>query len=91
VFRKVDSYDRLALERLAEIPPTVWTFVLDTISSLSDEEKSTLIDLLEKVRTAEHQHLAPDEHFRMSASYDTSDASRLIDRLSKYAPPSEKK
>jgi len=53
---------------------------------LSPDEKSTLIDLLDKVRTAEYQHLAPDEHFRISASYDTSDPSRLIDRLGKYAP-----
>ena len=52
---------------------------------MSPDEKSTLIDLLDKVRTAEYEHLAPDEHFRISSSYDTSDPSRLIKRLGKYA------
>ena len=71
--------------------PGVWTFIESTMSSLSDDEKSTLIDLLEKVRTAQHQHFTPDEHFRISASYDTSDLFRLIKRLGKYARPSTRK
>ena len=66
----------------------LWAFVQATTSSLSPDEKSTLIDLLEKVRTAEHQHFTLDERFRMSSSYDTSDPSRLIKRLGKYAPRS---
>ena len=80
---------RLALTRkadeiLRQATPDVWAFVQATMSSLSPEEKSTLIDLLDKVRTAEYQHLAPDQHFRISSSYDTSDPSRLIKRLGKY-------
>ena len=71
--------------------PGGWTFIETTLSSLFADEKSTLIDLLEKVRTAQHQHFAPDEHFRMSSSYDTSDPSRLIKRLGKYAPASAPK
>jgi len=43
------------------------------------------------VRTAEYQHLAPDQHFRISASYDTSDPARLIKRLGKYARRSTRK
>ena len=78
-------------EALKQATPAVWTFIETTMSSLSDDEKSTLIDLLDKVRIAEHQHLAPDEHFRISASYDTSDPSRLIKRLHKYAPASRAK
>ena len=69
----------------------LWAFVQATTSSLSPDEKSTLIDLLEKVRTAEYQHFTPDEHFRISASYDTSDLSRLIKRLGKYARRSTRK
>lgn len=66
----------------------LWAFVQATTSSLSADEKSTLIDLLEKVRTSEYQHIGPDEGFRISSSYDTSDHSRLIKRLRKYAPAS---
>ena len=78
-------------EAFKQATPGVWTFIETTMSSLSDDEKSTLIDLLEKVRTAEHQHFTPDEHFRISSSYDTSDLSRLIQRLGKYARRSTRK
>jgi len=74
-------------EALKQATPALWAFIETTMSSLSDDEKSTLIDLLDKVRTAEHQHFAPDEGFRISSSYDTSDPSRLIKRLGEYVPP----
>ncbi len=51
----------------------LWAFVQTIMSALSPDEKSTLIDLLEKVRTAEHQHFPPDATFRIARSYDTSD------------------
>jgi len=78
-------------EALRRATRPVWAFVETIMSSLSPDEKRTLIDLLDKVRTAEYQHLAPDEHFRISASYDTSDPSRLIKRLGKYVPTSTTK
>ena len=78
-------------EAFKQATPAVWTFIESTMSSLSDDEKSTLIDLLEKVRTAQHQHFTPDEHFRISSSYDTSDLFRLIKRLGKYVPASAPK
>jgi len=83
---------RLALTRkadeiLRQATPDVWAFVQATMSSLSDGEKTTLIDLLERVRAAELQHFPPDQPIRIEASYETSDLSRLIDRLGQYAAP----
>lgn len=82
---------RKAEEAFKQATPAVWSFVEGTMSSLSDEEKNTLTKLLEKVRASELQHYTPDEDMRVSASYETSDLSRLMNRLGKYVPASTPK
>jgi len=68
--------------------PAVWSFIEDTMSSLSDEEKRTLARLLEKVRDKELQHLDADADIRKPGTYDTIDLARLTNRLGKHVPTS---
>ena len=71
--------------------PVVWSLIEDITSPLSDEEKRTLIRLLEKVRDRTVEHLGTDEDVRRTGSYDTTDLSRLMHRLGKYVPKSTPK
>ncbi len=69
--------------------PAGWSLIEDIMSSLSDEDKRTLIKLLEKVRDKALQHLSPDVDTRESVSYEATDLSRLMKRMSKYAKGSD--
>ena len=72
-------------EAFKQATPAAWSFIEATMSSLSQEEKDTLIRLPEKVRNGELQHYRPDDDARISGGYETSDVPRLIERLGKYA------
>lgn len=78
-------------EALKQATPAVWAFIEATMSQLSDEEKRTLVKLLQKVRDSELQHYTPDQEIRVSGSYETSDPSRLMERLSRYVSSSTPK
>jgi len=71
-------------EAFAPATPAAWDLVQDVMSSLSDEEKRTLIRLLEKVRDKAVEHLSPEGEIPESKSYETADLSRLMKRLGKY-------
>ena len=71
--------------------PAAWSLIEDIMSSLSDEEKRTLIKLLEKVRDKALEHLGPDEDIRKTGSYETTNLSRLMTRLGKYVSTSTPK
>jgi len=71
--------------------PAVWSLIEDITSSLSDEEKRTLVKLLEKVRDKTLEHLSPDEEIRESGSYETADLSRLLKRVGRYVSTSTPK
>ena len=75
-------------EAFKQATPALWSFVQDTMSSLSDEEERTLARLLEKVRDKAFQHPGPHVAIRTSEGYDIIDLPRLIKRLGKYAPRS---
>lgn len=64
--------------------PAAWSLIDEIMSSLSDDETRTLINLLEKVRDRTLQHLSPDGDVRQSMSYEATDLSRLLKRLAKY-------
>ena len=68
--------------------PDMWRLIEDTMSALSDEEKTTLVNLLEKVRASELRHYSQDDVRTVSSAYETADLSRLTKRLGKYAPES---
>lgn len=70
---------------LKQATPDIWRFIERTMSPLSDQEKVTLINLLEKVRDSELQHYPSEDDIRITGSYETSDLSRLKKRLGKYA------
>jgi DNA-binding MarR family transcriptional regulator len=65
--------------------PAAWSLIEEIMSSLSVEDKRTLIKLLEKVRDKTLQHISPDGDVRESMSYEATDLSRLMKRLAKYA------
>jgi len=69
--------------------PAAWSLVEGIMSSLSDEDKRALIKLLEKVRDKALEHLSPDVDTRESLSYEATDLSRLMKRMSKYAEGSD--
>jgi len=71
--------------------PPAWSLIEDIMSSLSDEEKHTLIKLLEKVRDKALQHVSADADIRKTGSYETTDLSRLMTRLGKYVSTSTPK
>ena len=56
----------------------------------STEEKATLADLLGKVRAGLLPHFTRDTDINVSSGYETSDLPRLITRLAKYAPRSNR-
>ncbi|MBE0431295.1 MAG: MarR family transcriptional regulator [Dehalococcoidia bacterium] len=64
--------------------PAAWSLIDEIMSSLSDEEKRTLIKLLERVRDKALQHMSPDAEARGSMSYEATDLPRLMKRLVKY-------
>jgi len=74
-----------AQEAFARATPALWAFVESAMSSLSDDEKNTLVHLLEKVRATGLQNYTPENDIRISGSYETSDLSRLVKRLGKHA------
>ena len=78
-------------EAFAPATPAAWDLVQDVMSPLSDEEKRTLIRLLEKVRDKAVEHLSPEGEIRESKSYETADLSRLMERLGQYVPKSTRK
>ncbi|MFP3898564.1 MAG: MarR family winged helix-turn-helix transcriptional regulator [Dehalococcoidia bacterium] len=63
--------------------PAVWSYVQEIMSSLSDEDKRSLIKLLEKVRDRAVQHASPETDNRATGSYEASDISRLVKRVGK--------
>ena len=71
---------------LEQATPDMWRLIEDTMSALSAEDKTTLLNLLEKVRVSELQHYSPDDVRTVSSAYETADLSRLTERLAKYAP-----
>jgi len=70
---------------LEQATPDIWRFIEASMSALSAEETTTLVNLLEKVRGSELQGYTPKNDMRTSGSYETSDLSRLVKRLGKYA------
>jgi len=76
---------RKAEEAFARATPALWGFVKSTMSSLSDDERTTLVHLLEEVRATELQNYTPENDIRISGGYENSDLSRLVKRLGKPA------
>ena len=75
-------------QAIAAATPVAWDLVEDVMSSLSDQEKRTLIRLLDKVRDKAVEHLSPEGEARESESYETADLSRLMKRLGKHVSTS---
>jgi DNA-binding MarR family transcriptional regulator len=65
--------------------PGVWRIIQEISSSLSGEDKRTLIRLLESLRDKAVEHLNPGKDAREVAPYDeNSEASGILKRVDKY-------
>jgi DNA-binding MarR family transcriptional regulator len=94
VKRRRDSTDRREVrviitskgERALELAtPGVWRIIQEISSSLSGEDKRSLIRLLESLRDKAVEHLNPGKDARAIETYDeTDEGSRLLKRVDKY-------
>ena len=64
--------------------PAVWRLIEELTSSLSYEDKRTVIRLLETLRDKALQHLSPAADIRETASYETAQVSHLMKRMGRY-------
>jgi DNA-binding MarR family transcriptional regulator len=71
-------------ETLEQATPAFWGLIEETLSSLSYEDKHTLISLLEGLRDTAFEYLNPERDIREISRYEIEDMARFMKRMTRY-------
>jgi len=71
-------------EAFEQATPAFWWLIEERVSSLSYEDKHTLISLLERLRDTAFEYLNPERDIREISRYEIEDMARFMKRITKY-------
>jgi DNA-binding MarR family transcriptional regulator len=77
-------------ETFEQATPVYWGLIEEILSSLSYEDKHTLISLLERLRDTAFEYLNPERDIREISSYEIEDMDRFMKRMTRYISASAK-
>ena len=71
-------------ETFEQATPVFWGLIEEILSSLSYEDKCTLISLLERLRDTAFAYINPEKDIREISRYEIEDMARFMKRMAKY-------
>lgn len=75
-------------ETFKQATPAYWDLIEEILSSLSYEDKHSLISLLEMLRDAAFNYVNPERDIREISRYEIEDMASFMKRMTRYISPS---